>query len=211
MVWLKWEDWYFTLLIPTISCDFSFWADGKDVNNLHTSLGMILRSRIFEAVVILLLLSIIFGTGVMQTQVIVLAYLESQCTKFHATGWMYWFLCFYVHFIWCDISMVQRQICPRVCANLGKSTTETPAIIRQAFGEETMICTQVFQWKNPDSLRLKKGKTGEEQSQEHAHNVLWHQEDSLQRIWPDRQNSQFCILQWLHENVRRRQSVSVMD
>jgi hypothetical protein len=31
---------------------------------------------------------------------------------------------------------------------------------------------QSSKWKGPNSLRLKKGETGEEQSQEHAHNFL---------------------------------------
>jgi hypothetical protein len=34
------------------------------------------------------------------------------------------------------------------------------------------IKQQSFQWKSPNSLRPKKGKTGEEQSQEHDHHFL---------------------------------------
>jgi hypothetical protein len=37
-------------------------------------------------------------------------------------------------------------VCITFCANLGKSVMEILAMIRQAFGEESMNCTQVFEW-----------------------------------------------------------------
>jgi hypothetical protein len=36
--------------------------------------------------------------------------------------------------------------------------TETLAIIRQAFREESMSCTWVFEWKSPNSLRIIKAR-----------------------------------------------------
>jgi hypothetical protein len=48
-----------------------------------------------------------------------MAYIGSECTEFHASGWT------------CVIVYLARL------ANLGKSATETQAMIRQAFGEES--------------------------------------------------------------------------
>jgi hypothetical protein len=75
---------------------------------------------------------------------VVEAYLGSQCTKFHASGWMCWFL---RPFIWRRaISLRNRQsVCNKFCANLEKIATYTLAIIRQAFGEEVSH-TWVFEW-----------------------------------------------------------------
>jgi hypothetical protein len=53
----------------------------------------------------------------------------------------------------------------------GKSKTETLVMFSQAFGEESMSCTQEFEW-HVQSHRTENGETGEEQSQEHAYNFL---------------------------------------
>jgi hypothetical protein len=54
----------------------------------------------------------------------------------------------------------------RLCADLGKSATETLARIRQAIWEESINCTLVFEWKT------EKGEACEEQSQQNAHHFL---------------------------------------
>jgi hypothetical protein len=234
-----------------------------------------------------------------------------------------------VYLAWCDFVMEptkEQRVCIRCCANLGKSVTETLTMIRQAFREESMSCTWVFEWHaqfragrtsiendqhtgrpisctTPDTCqtsvacswgstsnhsrpcrwdwnwlwdmptdsdcwigrasccclicaqdsdswleaaacqrlqgassdhlwrcslliqgyhwwreldlqlwpgdkatvlpmekskltKTEKGKTGEQQSQEHAHRFLWHQGNCSQRICPGRPNGQFRILLW---------------
>jgi hypothetical protein len=125
---------------------------------------------------------------------LVLAYLGSQCTKFHTAGWTCWFFtfCYLESCIWHD--SISRWIRQRngikFCTNLGRSTKETLAMIRQAFGEESMSRTQEAQTHRD----RKKGKTGEEQCQKYA---LWHQGDWLfTKICSGRPNCQFGVVLW---------------
>jgi hypothetical protein len=98
--------------------------------------------------------------------------------------------------IWPDAisRWIRQRVCIR-CANLRKSEAETLAVIRQAFGEESMSRTWVFEWR----ARFRAGRigeTGEKQSQEHAHHFLLHQVDCSQIIRPCTPKSQFHILLW---------------
>jgi hypothetical protein len=65
----------------------------------------------------------------------------------------------------------QKKNIIKLCANIGKSTTETPEMIRQAFGEDGMSHTRVFEWQAP-FRQIEKSQTGEEQSQEDSHHFL---------------------------------------
>jgi hypothetical protein len=44
----------------------------------------------------------------------------------------------------------------KLCVNLGKSATETLATIIQAFGEESMSHTRVFEWHETENVRQAK-------------------------------------------------------
>jgi hypothetical protein len=56
----------------------------------------------------------------------------------------------------------EQQVCIKFCANLGKSATETLAMIKQAFGEESMSQTWVFEWH----ARFRAGQTSFEDGQQ---------------------------------------------
>jgi hypothetical protein len=75
---------------------------------------------------------------------IVLAYLGSSVHNFTQLGGRADFL---RPFIWPDAisRCIQQRDCNKVCATLGKSATETLAMIRQAFGEEIMSRTRKVQ------------------------------------------------------------------
>jgi hypothetical protein len=75
--------------------------------------------------------------------------------------------------IWPDtISRLVRQKKPiKLYANIGKSATETPEMIRQVFGEESMSRTRVFERQAP-FRQIEKSQAGAEQNQEHSHHFL---------------------------------------
>jgi hypothetical protein len=112
-------------------------------------------------------------SSMMQQYMIVLSYLGSQHTKYHAAQWTCWlFTSFYLEScIWPDVisqwSQQRNSKCAQFCENLGTSATETLAMIKQAFG------------KVPTQWDRKKGETGEEQSDEHTHYFLIYQGDTV--------------------------------
>jgi hypothetical protein len=105
-------------------------------------------------------------------------YFGSQCTKYHATGWMCgFFMSLYLEScMWPDeISWwIRHRNSIRFCVNLRKIVMETLAIIRQVLREESMNRAWIAQ----------------------TYNFLWHQGYCSRWICPSRPNSQFCILLW---------------
>jgi hypothetical protein len=42
--------------------------------------------------------------------------------------------------------IIEERVCIKFCVNLGKSTTETLEILCEAFGEQSLSRTAVFEW-----------------------------------------------------------------
>jgi hypothetical protein len=127
---------------------------------------------------------------------VVLAYLWSQCTKYHTAGWMCWFL---LPFILSRVSGLMR---------LRDGSDKRTARKRQ------ILCKMRWRpWKRldkhsrkkawaiymgawmarPNSTRPKKADRWREKSRA-SHYLLWHRGDCSERIGPGRPNSQFRIL-----------------
>jgi len=49
----------------------------------------------------------------------------------------------------------EQRVCVKFCFKLGKSFTETVQMLTQAFGDESMSKTRIYEWYN----RFKKGRT----------------------------------------------------
>jgi hypothetical protein len=101
----------------------------------------------------------------------IVLYLGVQYTEFHAGEWTRGFLISFYLEPCIRPDEISRWIRQRngikFCANLGKSVTETLAMIRQACGEEGMRGIRRVQ-----THRGRKGEKGEEQSPENAHHFL---------------------------------------
>jgi hypothetical protein len=102
------------------------------------------------------------------------------------------FTSFYLEsYIWPDAisGFIRQRNSITFCASLGKSAKQKLAMIKQAFGEESVSRTREVQ-----AHRGRKDGADEEQSLEHDHHFLSNKTDCQQRIRPDRPNSQFSIL-----------------
>jgi hypothetical protein len=55
----------------------------------------------------------------------------------------------------CGDQRKEERVCIKLCANLGKSATETLTMIQQDFWGQSLSRTQVVQWHN----RFKTGRT----------------------------------------------------
>jgi hypothetical protein len=64
---------------------------------------------------------------------------------------------FLVSCTWTDVILqwIQQRNSIRFCVNLRKSVTETLAVIRQAFGEESMSHTRVLEWRSVHGRQMK--------------------------------------------------------
>jgi hypothetical protein len=108
---------------------------------------------------------------------IVLVYLGSQCTKFHADGWTCWFL---RPFIWSCVSVLMRY---RDGSDKGTASNfvQVSEKVRRRPWEWLDKRLGKTVWDVYRCLngmlglgQTEKGEAGEGQSQEHAHYFLWH-------------------------------------
>jgi hypothetical protein len=127
-------------------------------------------------------------SSAMQRQMIVLAYLGRQSTECHTAEWTCWFFTsFYLESCICPGPFprwIRQRNSIEFCANFGKPVAETLAMIRQAW--DVRRCLNGMS----KLTETEKGKTREEQIQEHAHHFLCYQSDCSQIVRPGRPNSQ---------------------
>jgi hypothetical protein len=138
-----------------------------------------------------------------------LAYLRSQYTKCYSAIWTCWFFTpFYLlSCIFPDvISRWLRQMDDvKFRANCGWSPTETLALIRQSFGEESMSrARKVTHRVKVETHQNRKSESGKVESKKHANNFPSHQGNFSQRIRLP-VNAAYCceVLMRLGENLRR--------
>jgi len=67
-------------------------------------------------------------------------------------------MCVYVIAIFTMCESTEKRICIKFCFKTGKPTTETYQLLQQAYGEDAMGRTQVFDWFR----RFKEGRTSVE-------------------------------------------------
>jgi hypothetical protein len=91
-----------------------------------------------------------------------------------------------VYLAWCNFAMNPTRESIKFCENLGKSATETLAIITQAFGEGSW--TMHLKFNLTETVKCRKVKS--------MLVIFLRQGDCSQRIRSGRPNSKFRILLW---------------
>jgi len=77
-------------------------------------------------------------------------------------------MCVYVIAIFTMCENTQQHICIKFCFKIGKTATETFQLLQQAYGEDAMGCTQVYDWFH----RFKEGVPGAKQNKCHVTGIF---------------------------------------
>jgi len=77
-------------------------------------------------------------------------------------------MCVYVIVIFTMCESTEQRICIKFCFKIGKTATETYQLLQQAYGEDAMGHTQVFDWFR----RLKEGAPSVKQNEGHVTGVF---------------------------------------
>jgi len=112
--------------------------------------------------------------------------------------------CVYVKSIFTICESTEQGICIKFCFKIGKTATETYQLLQQAYGEDEMGRTQVFEWFR----RFKEGRTSVE-SDPRSGRPLFDSEGTVHHEYaPDGQtiNKEFYleVLRRLRKSVRRK-------
>jgi hypothetical protein len=128
----------------------------------------------------------------------VLAYLGSQCTKFHTAGFTCWFfMSFYLEScIWPDaiLQWIWQKNNITFCENLRNSAMETLAMIRQVFGEESMSHTRKVQTHGDWKKKVRQVKSKVKIMLIIFFDIKW---IVHKKIYPVGPNNEVRILLWL--------------
>ena len=73
-------------------------------------------------------------------------------------------MCVYVIVIFTICESTGHRICIKFCFKIGKTATETCQLLQQAYSEDAMGRTQVFDWFH----RFKEGAPGAKQNKGHV-------------------------------------------
>ena len=83
--------------------------------------------------------------------------------------------CIYVIAIFTMCESTEQLICIKFCFKIGKTTTEMYQLLQQAYGEDAVGCTQVFDWFTVEGSLVsatKEGAPGAKQNKGHASGVF---------------------------------------
>jgi len=86
--------------------------------------------------------------------------------------------CVYVMAIFTMCESTEQRICIKFCSEIGKTPTETYQLLQQAYGEDAMGRTQVFDW----FCRFTEGRTSVESDPRSGRQSTWRHEEMIAKV-----------------------------